>query len=242
MTLPTYIIHLKRATARRTQAETLRTTLGPAAQIVQAVDGTRLEPEVIDSAIGTRCTPRYPFALRPAEIATFMSHRTCWQRLLDEGQDAALIVEDDIVIGPEFFNACDLAREHVRAGGFVRLPRKDREVGPVIATRGGAKLVRPRLVGLGMHAQIVSAGAAARLLSVTERFDRPVDTFLQLFWRHGADMMSVWPSGVSEVSAGIGGSTIHHRITPAARLKHEVLRPLYRLSVSFLSYRHSNDT
>lgn len=242
MMLPTYIIHLERATARCTHAETLRTTLGPAAQIVPAVDGTHLEPDALDSAMGPRCTPRYPFALRPAEIAIFMSHRICWQRLLDEGHGAALIVEDDIVIGPDFFNACDLARDHVPADGFVRLPAKNREVGPVIATRGGAKLVRPRLVGLGMQAQIVTAGAAARLLSVTERFDRPVDTFLQLFWRHDADIMSVWPSGVSEVSACIGGSTIHHRITPAARLKREVVRPLYRLSVSFLSYRHRNVT
>lgn len=242
MRLPCYIIHLERATARRPQAEVLCKTLGPEVQIVPAVDGTRLTPAALDAAVGPSRAPRYPFALRPAEIATFLSHRACWQRLLDEGHYAALIVEDDIVLGFGFQAACHLALSHLPENGFVRLPRKCREAGPVIAEQGGISLFRPQLVGLGMHAQIVTAGAASQLLLATERFDRPVDTFLQLRWLHRADMLSVWHSAVSEVSAGIGGSTIHERMGLGARLRREVLRPLYRMSVRFHSYLHRNDT
>lgn len=241
MTLPCYIIHMERTTARHARAEALRQALGPGAQVVSAVDGAQLGPAALAAAVGPRQRPYYPFALCAAEIATFLSHRACWQRLLDDGHAMALIVEDDVEIGPDFARARDLALAHIPPGAVVRLPVKDRETGPSVAAQGDARLFRPRLVGLGMQAQVVTAGAAARLLAATERFDRPVDAFLQLAWLHGVDMLSVRPSGIGDMSSSIGGSTVQRKLSPAERLTHEVRRPLYRLSVRLWAWAQRSD-
>ena len=57
------------------------------------------------------------------------------------------------------------------------------------------------LVGLGTQAQIVTYDAARRLLEKTERFDRPIDVYLQLRWKHGVRILTLWPNGVREHSS-----------------------------------------
>ncbi|MAI68498.1 MAG: glycosyl transferase family 25, partial [Rhizobiales bacterium TMED143] len=67
------------------------------------------EPEVVDAVIGQDAIirgdvalrdgnlhrPIYPFPLSPGEVGCFLSHRACWQRIVDQDLPYALIVEDD---------------------------------------------------------------------------------------------------------------------------------------------------
>ena len=78
-----------------------------------------------------------------------------------------------------------------------------------------------------MVAQIVTYDAARRLLERTERFDRPVDAYLQLRWKHGVRVLTLWPNGVREISSILGGSMIQEKST-GDRIRREILRPLYR--------------
>ena len=93
--------------------------------------------------------------------------------------------------------------------------------------RENISIFEPTLVGLGMVAQIVTFDAARRLLEQTERFDRPVDTYLQLRWKHGVRILTLWPNGVREISSILGGSLIQGK-SNSDRLRRELLRPLYR--------------
>ena len=83
------------------------------------------------------------------------------------------------------------------------------------------ELLELLVVPLGMCAQLVSRAAADRLLAATSRIDRSVDTFLQLRETSGARVFTAWPSGVSEVSSELGGSTIHSRRKRELWLKRE---------------------
>jgi GR25 family glycosyltransferase involved in LPS biosynthesis len=196
---------------------------------------------VVDSAqlrlrIGSSLSPPYPFALSDAEIATFLSHRACWQAIVDSGQAYGLIVEDDVALNDDFTASLQFAESQVQPEGFIRFPQKARErVQVEVARHNTCVLFRPRVVGLGMLAQLVTQGAARRLLSITERFDRPVDVFLQMTWVHGVDVLSVWPTGVTEISAELGGSTIHRSRAWPDRLWRELARPTYRLAVALRS-------
>lgn len=242
MMLPAYVIHLESAKARRAHADALCRSLGPEARIVPAVDGARLRRSARGQPSDPRPFPPYPFSLRSAEEAAFLSHRACWQRLLDEGHEAALIVEDDIALGSDFAGAVALAAANLTERAFVRFPlRRQERPRRVIASAGALQLYRPRVVGLGMQAQIVTSGAARRLLATSRRFDRPVDAFLQLTWLHRADVLSVWRSGIGEVSETLGGSTIHRRPGGIERLRREALRPLYRFAVALQSHLLRHD-
>lgn len=231
-----FIIHLQRATTRLARVECLSRELPITPSIIDAIDGsgmTRNEEKHYKRHL-SRSGPSYPFTLLPTEVATFLSHRKCWQAILDADMDAALILEDDIALEPLVFaQAYEMALSCLAPGDLIRFPIKLREKpAEIILEAEGVSIIKPKKIGLGMCAQLVTRDAARKLLERTESFDRPVDTYLQMSWDHELRVLSVWPSGVSEISAEIGGSLIRQRKAFRSRLRREILRPLYRLRLS----------
>ena len=119
MNVAGYVIHLERAEARRANVQEIVDSCPAPASVQCAVDGRRLSSDEIASFCRRRIhDPRYPFELRNGEVATFMSHRACWRRMLDERLDAALVMEDDIRVGGgKFADALAFALKHVESLG-----------------------------------------------------------------------------------------------------------------------------
>jgi GR25 family glycosyltransferase involved in LPS biosynthesis len=230
-----FIIHLQRAAQRRPQVERLRAALPCASEIFGATDGALLTWREIDQVYGRGLQkPYYPFALSRGEIGVFLSHRALWRRILAEDLDYALIFEDDAAIEPEqFAKTFALARETRPLWTYALAPSEKTPVrGKILAQGEGVALIRPGNPPLRAIAQFVSAQAARRLLEASERFDRPVDTFLQMSWVTGVELLALKPSGVRDASSAIGGSTIQAKKKPLShRLARETLRPLYRAQV-----------
>ncbi len=230
-----FIIHLERSARRRPQVERLRAALPCASEVFAATDGALLAQDEVDRVYRRGLNkPLYPFALNRGEIGVFLSHRALWRKIVAEGLDYALIFEDDAAIQPEeFAKTFTLARETRPLWTYALAPSEKTPVGGKILAQGeGVALLRPDNPPLRAIAQFVSAQAARRLLEVTEKFDRPVDTFLQMSWVTGVELFAFQPSGVRDASAGIGGSTIQARKKPLShRLARETLRPIYRAQV-----------
>ena len=204
------IIHLERSLERKPQVRKLKKDLPYRTKVVEAVDGRAPDNDFSKSYTPRLLRPRYPFTLRSAEVACFQSHRKCWQEILDRGLEAALIIEDDVdIINGEFTAAVKIAMKEIKMGDLIRFPIKPREK-PINRSvkRYNISIFEPTLVGLGTQAQIVTYDAARRLLERTKRFDRPIDTYLQLRWKHGVRVLTLWPNGVRERSSSLGGSVI----------------------------------
>jgi GR25 family glycosyltransferase involved in LPS biosynthesis len=233
-----FIIHLARATGRRPQVEKLLKALPIASSIVDAVDGRAIGDSERNAVYRRHLhDPRYPFELVPGELGAFLSHRKAWRRIVDDEISSALIIEDDTELLPQFATFASGIESLVKDGDYLRFPKARRE-SPVlgIGTLAGHRIFVPRLVGLGASAQIVTHGAARRLLGVTETFDRPVDTFLQMTWLHGVRMLTMLPVVVEERSAGLGGTTIQlGGDSLLRRVEREMLRFNYRRAVRRLA-------
>ena len=233
-----FIVHLERATERRAQVAELMAQLPIPAEIIIAVDSKQLSDEQVSQVYQPRLhKPYYPFRLSRNEVACFLSHRKTWQAIIDQNLDAALVLEDDVALTPDFPAAFAAAVSVTAQGGLVRLPfRSDRETGAVITgTNTSIKVIHPVPVGLGMVAQIISRSAAKILLELTEKFDRPVDTFAQMNWVTKLQPLSVVPGGVQEISSNLGGSTLKQPRSLAHKLHRELMRPIYRRSVKIYS-------
>ena len=236
-----FIIHLKRAVRRAPQVEALRDALPMPTEIVPAVDA-RDEPDALtrhyDPDLGW--VPPYPFPLSQTEIAVFLSHRKAWERILASGCEAGLVLEDDVALDDVIFpKALALAEAQLPPGGMIRFPWRAYEAkGDEVSRLGDVRLIRPRLVALGMQAQLVHKDAARQLLAVTERFDRPVDTVMQLTWKTGVDTLAVVPSGVTEMDQDLGGSTQAKSKRKGGRLYTEFARALYRRRIAAQSRRN----
>ncbi|EIM72126.1 glycosyl transferase family protein [Nitratireductor aquibiodomus RA22] len=211
MKIEGFIVHLRRATARRPQVEHLLATLPVETHVVDAVDGQALgDDETGRHYVKGLHQPAYPFALRQSEIACFLSHRKVWRMIVERGLDAGLIVEDDVALDMPLFGRClEVAKRACVGKAYVQF-----RISPVrgrmrdVARDGEVRLVAPQVSQLGTVAQLVTREAAQHLLALTERFDRPVDTFLQMRWVTGIAPFCVVPSGISDQSAEIGGSTV----------------------------------
>lgn len=233
--IETLIIHLARATGRRAQVDGLLSGTAYPARIIDAVEGSVLSSDQQDRVLADRpiFRPRYPFPLNAGELGCFLSHRSAWQQIVDEGLDAALILEDDVALVDGFKTAAAFAAQHVSELGYIQF-----QVRPVpepktkmIAQGDAVSIVRPQVTPLRTSAQMVSHAAAVRLLSLTEQVDRPVDTFLQSHWYTGLHLCCVAPSGVEDRTAESGGSTISTRKPVAEKIKREWKRARYRAAV-----------
>ena len=228
------IIHLERSFERKPQVKKLKKNLAFRTTVIAAVDGSNSDNNFSKSYIPRLLRPHYPFSLRSAEIACFQSHRKCWQEILDRGLEAALIIEDDVdIIDGEFTAAVELAMKEIKMGDLIRFPIKPREKPKSRSVKqDNISIYEPTLVGLGTQAQIVTYDAARRLLEKTKRFDRPIDVYLQLRWKHGVRILTLWPNGVREHSSSLGGSLIGRERNNNDKLRRELLRPLYRAKIN----------
>lgn len=207
------IIHMSTSTARHANVARLLQDL-PDAQVVEAVNG-RDPTQVADvrTHSGNLHSPSYPFALTPAEIGVFQSHRKCWQMIVDQGWDYAMIVEDDLAVSrPELDRALQLIHQNMTPDMYLRLPPKMRELpADVVARDGDMALILPKRIGLQCCCQVVGRDAAQRLLDGSTQIDRPVDTWLQMHWVTGQKLHALLPNGLSEIANQIGGSTIQQK-------------------------------
>ena len=230
-----FILHLERATGRKPAVDSLRANLEIPSDVLPAVDGRDLgEAEV--AAVYSRAVypPRYPFALQRPEIGAFLSHRAAWRRIVAEGLDFAAVFEDDAAIDPgEFSGLLAFLTQRRIEWDYVLTPAAGMEPrGDAIVSGDRFSLVRPFAPPLRAIGQLVSRTAAQRLLTMTERFDRPVDTFLQMAWITGVPLLFAAPTPVRDVSVETGGTTVQRsRIGAIERLRHEILRPIYRARI-----------
>lgn len=229
-TMRSFVIHMSSSTARRPNADQLCADL-PNAELFEAVNGR--DPDQIAGVQlypGNLHRPHYPFALRPAEIGVFESHRRIWRKLVEENIDLAIITEDDLRIDPDrMTRALDMLAPLATPDHFIRIPVKQREVpAQILAEQNGLRLILPKVIGLQCVCQVVGRRAAERLLAATDKIDRPVDTFLQMHWLTGQPILALQGSGNQEVAREIGGSTIQTKPPLSDKLTREFKRAAYR--------------
>jgi glycosyl transferase, family 25 len=235
-----FVIHLKRASQRRGQVETLLANAPCAMMVFDAVDGQAITDAELSSVLSEKplLRPSYPFQIGRGEIACFLSHRAIWQRMVEEGIDQALILEDDVALGQDFLAAFDCVSQFVGLDGFVQFQtRTIRDVAEIVEQNGRLRIIRPNVVPRRTSAQLVGRKAAERLLAKSQQIDRPVDGFLQLVWETGQAVHCAVPSGVTDMTDMVGGTTIQRKdgATILKKLRRAYNRTVYRAAVLRLS-------
>lgn len=232
-----FVISMRNNASRRSQVERIVAACPIPCTVLDAVDGRSLSGESRDARCGRALhRPRYPFALRAAEIGCFLSHRKAWREILDRDLDGALILEDDVELDqPGFARSLEVAFAALRSADLVRLRLMHRTAAKR-RRRPVAMVDWPTVTPLGTQAQVVGRGGASRLLEASDRFDRPVDVFIQMRWISGIVSCEVSPSHVFDRTVGLGGSTIQSRSESAsARVVRNLRRSLYRARVRWMS-------
>ncbi|MBD5220006.1 MAG: glycosyltransferase family 25 protein [Bacteroidales bacterium] len=97
--MKSFTINLRRSLKRREYViKELSKTPFINNKFIEGVDGSLLSHEELNEFNQERAYKRYGRSLKLGEIGCTLSHRKCYQSLLDDNNDAVIIFEDDIFI------------------------------------------------------------------------------------------------------------------------------------------------
>ncbi len=186
---------------------------------VSAVYGKDLSEQDIERCydeVGN--TRKYKKPLSSGEVGCYLSHIKCWQKIVDEELDYALILEDDFILD-EAFNEFKSIMPKLVNWDFIRLAFSCKNLG--ISKRetitNEHDLVYYRKVPINTLAQAVSLQGAKKLLNNTKRFSRPVDVDIKHYWELDINVLAIVPplikdrqqseSVITKISGGKGRET-----------------------------------
>ena len=239
-----FIIHLNRASKRKSTVDKIVSDMALETEIIDAVDGHNLSDAQLNHHISDKklFNPPYPFLLNKGEVGCFLSHRLAWQKIVDQKLIGALIIEDDVKIDKKkFYEGLGVGLNHLDNVGYIQFQvRKIEKYSKEIQNINNIRLLEVLPIPLRTSAQIVSYEAALKLLELTKKFDRPIDGFLQLFWSTGLKVKIISPSSVVDITNELGGSTISKKYSKALFIKRTILRTLYRIKIILYSKLSKN--
>jgi glycosyl transferase, family 25 len=238
-----FIIHLKRAKKRKPYVDDLISMIDMKTEIIDAVDGKLLTKHNILKYYSKTplYRPIYPFKVNNGEIGCFLSFRKAWQNIVDQNLSSGLIFEDDVSLDLDIFNeSLASALEWVDTYGYIQFQvRKIPKKSKLLKSNQNIRLFQPSPILLRCSAQLVSYSAAKKLLKITEKFDRPIDTFLQTNWNTGLKISCIEPSGVIDNTFDSGGSNLSLQIPLILRMNREYNRIKYRHNVRKFAFKYN---
>lgn len=241
-----FIIHLQRALGRKAQIEDISAKSPFEVQMINAVDGSNLTKSEINNCYSNHplYSLIYPFTLSQGEIGCFLSHKKVWQEIVDQDLTAGLIFEDDVHIDSNVFNkAVSLAIPHAEKLGYIQFQVRDvLDLNFILEKSDDTRIVQPTITPLRTSVQLVSRTVAKKLLDLTQKFDRPIDGFLQMHWETGIHLACVVPSGVSDKTQETGGSTLSTKHPIFKKIGRAVKRQKYRSQIRKYSRTNSRNT
>jgi glycosyl transferase family 25 len=127
------------------------------------------------------------FALNPnrtlsmGELATILSHRKCWQTIVDEALPCGAIFEDDVILSSgasKILRDLEAVAAELDIVRFELWPKLSAPLLKDSISLGGAQLRRLGGTYLGTAGYLISLNAARKLLAKTKTLKTPIDHFL----------------------------------------------------------------
>ncbi|GGF60867.1 glycosyltransferase family 25 protein [Alteromonas lipolytica] len=178
---PIWLINLDKCADRLVSATEQLQRAGLTAERFSAVNGKALSEEEIAACYDEQANKA--FFRRPisrGEIGCYLSHRTLWQRMVDEQIEVAVIIEDDIIIDPKFGEVISKIAQ-VKHWDMIKLAaRRGCEGDERFDLGDGYSLVNFAKVPNCTTGYAITLSGAKKLLS-RRRFFRPVDVDLQFY-------------------------------------------------------------
>ena len=218
-----YVISLDRAVARRAHMSQLLAKLGIEAAFITAVDGQHLTPEERRRYARGKARRVYGCDMTDNEVACYLSHLRAYSALIASGEEAALVLEDDI--------SCDARLTYVLNSLNVDVPTEwsvlrlqstktsvaepatKAAYGDPIEGLAGHVICRLSTNVLGGCGYVIRRHAAQNLLARSQRIFMPIDQTLDRYWENGiapyvVRPLPVWHDGAFPSEIGERGRSL----------------------------------
>jgi len=183
---------------------------------IPGVYGKDLTTEEVETIYDeSRNDKHYKKPLSLGEIGCYLSHIKCWQKIVDEKLDYAVILEDDFKLDSNF-KEFESVFEQMQNWDYVRMAFSSRKV-PIVKRHkitNTRDLVYYKKIPINTLAQAVSLEGAKKLLANSKTIFRPVDVDMKHYWEKEINILGIDPplildrydfsSEISQMSDGKG--------------------------------------
>jgi glycosyl transferase family 25 len=218
-----YVISLDRAVERRAHMSGLLTNLGIEATFIPAVDGQKLTAEDRRRYASGKARRVYGCEMSDNEIACYLSHLKAYEALIASGEEAALVLEDDISCDERLSNVLNSLNVSVPTEWSVLRLQSTKTSVAQPATRGaygdpiedvaGHTICRLTTNVLGGCGYVIRRDAAVTMLTRSRRIYMPIDQTMDRYWENGIAPyvlrpLPVWHEGVLPSEIGKRGRAV----------------------------------
>lgn len=119
--MKTYIINLERSVTRREHILREVEKCGLDYELVKAIDGSALSEDELELLCDMDTVRRAPEWLNRGIIGASLSHLSTYKKILEEGHEIALILEDDMILPDNFQEIISNVEKNIRNNEIVSL-------------------------------------------------------------------------------------------------------------------------
>nr|VFK38230.1 MAG: glycosyl transferase, family 25 [Candidatus Kentron sp. SD]VFK44311.1 MAG: glycosyl transferase, family 25 [Candidatus Kentron sp. SD]VFK79301.1 MAG: glycosyl transferase, family 25 [Candidatus Kentron sp. SD] len=216
-TLPILVINLERSAERRRRMEMNLSELGLDYRIVDAIDGAREDLRLSEYYNDNKILRIRGRRMLSTEIGCVLSHKECYELMIEENIQTALIFEDDVVISDDFLV---LLEEILRAELPYELLRFARSAKAFtggmreIARINSCRLGRMRSNPYGAYAYLITNTGARKMSNALRDIYLPMDFLMNRPWEIPIDdficaTKSIWiteEDSLSTIRAGVSNA------------------------------------
>lgn len=187
---PVYVINLARAKDRRENITKRLTDAGVDYEIVDAVDGGKLDFGKLGGRLrNDLCRKRYQTKMGVGTTGCYLSHYNLWQRIANEKTPLALILEDDAVWDDDFFDCVQSVINCEWRWNVVLFEwagsKKPTAIRKVLTDFGGRKLVQLKRPGWCTCAYLLDLDGAQKLVKAHYEIINSIDATWRDYWKSG---------------------------------------------------------
>ncbi|RPA35963.1 glycosyltransferase family 25 protein [Shewanella frigidimarina] len=184
MKFKVFLINLDNSTERFTFMDEQLKQLGVEYQRISAVYGKDLHDTEIAKVYDPQTNlQKYDKKLNLGEIGCYLSHVQCWQMIIEQQLDYALILEDDSILDPALMTVIQHINNLSADWDYIKLchGRKQKGIVKSIMLDDRFSLSTCLKLPASTRGQCVSSAGAQKLLATAYPIARPVDIDIQ-FW------------------------------------------------------------
>jgi glycosyl transferase family 25 len=178
------VINLDSSVDRMTSMAKQLEDLGLPYERVSAVRGSLLSADEKAQVFNLEANQRkYDKILNDGEIGCYLSHVRCWERIVADELDFALILEDDAILTPEIKGFIEALPRLSDDWDYIKLSHgsKTKDTLETLDLGDGLSLSRCLKLPSTTTGQFVSASGAKKLLASAYPIARPIDMDIQ-YW------------------------------------------------------------
>jgi glycosyl transferase family 25 len=192
-------VNLARAPERKAFMQAQADEFGIELEFIDAVDGQKIDiAEVADYAHEERL--KYAPDLKPNEVACVLSHKMALRQFLESDADAAVVLEDDAVLGANLVAFVEAAVSLPFEWDAINLENRNaKPLQPALAHLPGSSVCASAWLSKGATAYLYSRKGAESILKALSPFRHTYDVKLGMYWKHGFTFLCANPPVVKEV-------------------------------------------